>query len=121
MEVSGTRSSWLTIPRSSARNRSNSSSGVMSCSVTTTDSTSPSSERMGVAFTNVVNDRPSGNLQDDLLGADGLAGAQRLRKGELGQRNLAPIGTPEGDHIEELLYGGIPASVGPPQSFWPPG
>ena len=43
MEVSGTRSSWLTIPKNSARSRASSSWGVMSCTVTTTDSTSPSS------------------------------------------------------------------------------
>ena len=60
MEVRGVRSSWLTMPRNSARSRSSSSSGVMSCRVTTTDSTSPSSERMGVALTRVVTLRPSG-------------------------------------------------------------
>ena len=48
MEVSGARSSWLTMPRNSARNRSSSSSGARSCMVTTTDSTSPSSDRIGV-------------------------------------------------------------------------
>ena len=60
MEVRGVLSSWLTIPRNSARRRSSSSSGVMSCRVTTTDSTFTSSERMGVALTRVVTDRPSG-------------------------------------------------------------
>ena len=60
MEVSGVRSSWLTMPRNSARSRSRSSSGVMSCRVTTTDSTSPSFERMGVELTRVVTLRPSG-------------------------------------------------------------
>ena len=48
------------MPRNSARSRSSSSSGVMSCRVTTTDSVSPSSERMGVALTRVVTLRPSG-------------------------------------------------------------
>ena len=40
METRGVRSSWLTTPRNSARSRSSSSSGVRSCMVTTTDSTS---------------------------------------------------------------------------------
>ena len=60
MVESGVRSSWLTMPRNSARSRSISSSGVRSCNVTTTDSTSPCSERMGVALTRVATDRPSG-------------------------------------------------------------
>ena len=60
MEVSGVRSSWLTMPRNSARSRSSSSIGVMSCRVTTKDSTSPSSERMGVALSSAVTLRPSG-------------------------------------------------------------
>ena len=50
MEVSGVLSSWLTMPRNSARRRSISSSGVMSCRVTTTETTSPSSERMAALF-----------------------------------------------------------------------
>ena len=60
MEVSGVLSSWLTIPRNSARSRSISSSGVMSWRVTTTQTTSPSSERMGVALTRVVTLPPPG-------------------------------------------------------------
>ena len=60
MEISGARNSWLTMARNSARSRSWSSSAVMSCRVTTTDSTSPSSERMGVEFNRVATDRPSG-------------------------------------------------------------
>ncbi len=59
-EVSGVRSSWLTIARNSARSRSSSSSGVRSCRVTTKVSTSPSSERMGVALSSAVTLRPSG-------------------------------------------------------------
>ena len=60
IEVSGARSSWLTMPRNSARRRSSSSSGARSCTVTTTDSTAPSAEWMGVALTSVVTLRPSG-------------------------------------------------------------
>ena len=47
-EVGGGGSSWLTMAKNSARSRSVSSSADMSCMVTITDSTSPSSERMGV-------------------------------------------------------------------------
>ena len=60
MAASGVLSSWLTMPRNSARSRSRSSSGVRSWMVTTTDSTSPSSDRMGVALTRAVTLRPSG-------------------------------------------------------------
>ena len=60
MEVSCVRNSWLTRPRSPARCPSSSSSGVRSCKVTTTDSTSPASERMGVALTRVVTEPTSG-------------------------------------------------------------
>ena len=60
MEVSGVRSSWLTMDRNSARSRSSSSSGARSCRVTTIDSTSPSADRMGVALTSSATLRPSG-------------------------------------------------------------
>ena len=66
MEVSGTRSSWLTIPRNSARSLSASSKCVMSCSVTTTDSApmSKSSEYMGVVLISALTERPSGMISD---------------------------------------------------------
>ena len=60
MEERGILSSWLTMARNSARSRSSSSRGVRSWRVTTKDSTSPASERMGVAFTSAVTLRPSG-------------------------------------------------------------
>ena len=60
IEVSGARSSWLTIPRNSARCRSSSSSGARSCMVTTTDTTPPSSERIGVTLMSIRTLRPSG-------------------------------------------------------------
>ena len=64
MEVRGARSSWLTIPRNSARSLSSSFRDVMSCRVTTTVSNSlSSSERDGVALTRTVIDRPSGTLR----------------------------------------------------------
>ena len=60
MEVRGARSSWLTIPRKSARSRSCSSRGVRSWRVTTKDCNCPSPERMGVALTSTLTLRPSG-------------------------------------------------------------
>ena len=54
------RSSWLTMPRNSARSRSCSSSGFMSWSVTTKEASSPSSARIGVALSRMVTLRPSG-------------------------------------------------------------
>ena len=60
IEVSGARSSWLTIPRNSDRCRSSSSSGSRSCMVTTTDTSSPSSEWIGVTLMSVRTLRPSG-------------------------------------------------------------
>ena len=60
IDVSGARNSWLTMPRNSARSRSSSCSGVRSCNVTTTETTSPPSVRIGVAFISVVTLRPSG-------------------------------------------------------------
>ena len=63
IEVSGARSSWLTMPRNSARMRSISCSGARSCRVTTTEasaSSGPSGSRIGVALMSVVTLRPSG-------------------------------------------------------------
>ena len=63
IEVSGARSSWLTMPRKSARMRSRSRSGARSCMVTTTEATAPSGSSgpwIGVALTSVVRLRPSG-------------------------------------------------------------
>ena len=60
MEVRGARSSWLTVARNSARSRSISLTSAMSCRVITIDSTSPPSERMGVALSSTVTLRPSG-------------------------------------------------------------
>ena len=61
--TSGARSSSLTRPKKSARSRSSSSSDVMSCMVTTTDSTLPSSERTGVALISTVIDCPPGRAR----------------------------------------------------------
>ena len=61
MEISGVRSSWLTMARNPSRCRSSSSSGARSCRVTTTDSTSPSAARIGVELTSVRTPWPSGS------------------------------------------------------------
>ena len=61
-DISGDRSSWLTIARNSARSRSCSSRGAMSCRVTTKDATWPSSAWMGEALSRTLTLRPSGTL-----------------------------------------------------------
>ena len=61
IDVSGSRSSWLTRLRNSARWRSISSSGARSCSVTTADSTPPPGDGIGVELTRVRTLSPSGN------------------------------------------------------------
>ena len=73
MEVSGARSSWLTMARSSARSRR----------VTTTDSTPPSSARIGVALMRVLTRRPSGTESSISSARDDLDVAELLRQEEL--------------------------------------
>ena len=46
--------------------------------VTMTEANSPSFSKMGVAFTSVNDLPPVRHLQDDLFGAHGFAGAERL-------------------------------------------
>ena len=60
MEVSGARSSWLTMPRNSARRRSSSSTGVRSWRVTTTGPALPWSPPMRPALTSTLTPRPAG-------------------------------------------------------------
>ena len=43
--------------------------------------------------------------QDDLLGAHGLPGAQRLGQGEVLQGDLSPVSAPYGQYFEEMLNG----------------
>ena len=102
MVVSGVRSSWLTMPKNSARSRCRSSSGVMSCTVATTDTTAPSSEKIGVAFTTVVTAWPSGSCMMISLGAHGLAAFQRPFRWHFRERNLTSIRTPEGQYAEDF-------------------
>ena len=60
MAASGSRSSWLTMPRNSARSRSISSSGARSWMVTTTEPMVSPSARIGVALISTRTLRPSG-------------------------------------------------------------
>ncbi len=116
MASSGARSSWLTKPRNSVRVRSISSSGARSCMVTTTEPISSPSERIGVALMNVLTLRPSGDREHNFLGPHRLAGAERLRQGDLGQRHLPAVGAADRDHLQELLgrMSGCPQALDDP-------
>ena len=46
---------------------------------------------------------PVGHRDLDLLGAHRLAAAQRLGQRERVERHLAPVGAPEGQHLQQLL------------------
>ena len=45
----------------------------------------------------------AGGLHHDLLGPHRLAGAERLGEGQLLQGELAPVGAPHGQHLQELF------------------
>ena len=62
MAARGVLSSWLTMPMNSARILSSLSSGVMSWMVVITETTSPSSEKTGVALMMVLTDCPLAKL-----------------------------------------------------------
>ena len=105
MEVSGARSSWLTMPRNSVCNRSSSFSGVRSCIVTTTDSTATvrRADRRGVdqhPHAAAVGDR-----QHDLLGAHGRRLAQLPCEARLVEGDLPPIGEPARQRLQQSLPG----------------
>ena len=60
---------------------------------------------------------PVGDRERDLLGAHRLAAAQRARERELVEGDLAPVGAPVGDDLEQLLRrlaGGAQALDDPP-------
>ena len=90
IEVSGARNSWLTMPRNWARSRSTSSTGVMSCSVTISDSTSPVSERMGVALTSVVTRRWSGNSRTISSARTGTASRSMSPRADSSRKSSRP-------------------------------
>ena len=48
---------------------------------------------------------PVGNRERNLLGPHRLGAAQRARERELVERDLAPVGAPAGDDLEQLLGG----------------
>ena len=75
----------------------------MSCRVTTTETTSPSSRTDGRGVDQGGDAPPVGGLEDDLLGPHRLPRAQPLGQGELHQGDLPPVGPPEGQHLEKLL------------------
>ena len=102
IDVSGARSSWLTMPRNSARSRSSSCSGVRSCNVTTTETTSPPSVRIGVAFISVVTLRPSGTESTISSARIVLRAAEHLRERDLVERDLASVGEAAGNHLQQL-------------------
>ena len=100
IEVSGARSSWLTMPRNSARMRSISCSGARSCRVTTTEA-SASVRAVRVADRGGVDERrdaaPVRDREHDLLGPHRLGAVQRPRQRQPVERDLAPVGAPAGD------------------------
>ena len=73
--------------------------------MTTTEATVPSSAWIGVALISVVTLLPSGEREHHLLGPHRLAAAQRPGKRQLVQRDLAPVGAPEGDRLQQILGG----------------
>ena len=75
----------------------------MSCMVTTTDSTSPSSEKMGVALIRVVTLRPSGACRTISSARTVSPVPKRLGQGELLQRDIPPVEPPGGQHLQQLL------------------
>ena len=103
IEVSGARSSWLTMPRNSARCRSSSSSGSRSCMVTTTDTTPPSGERIGVTFKSVRTLRPSGTESSTSSARSVSALPELAGQGELFEGDLPSVPVPARDHFEQLL------------------
>ena len=106
IEVSGARSSWLTMPRNSARSRSSSWSGAMSCMVTTSDSTAPSTERIGVALTRAVALLPPGTESTTSSARTVPKLAERRRQPGLGERDFASVGAPHDQRVLELLHRG---------------
>ena len=90
MAASGVRSSWLTMPRNSDRSRSTSSSGARSCMVTTTDTTSPSPERIGVTLMSVRTLRPSGTESTTSSARIGVAPPSTSARGSSASETSRP-------------------------------
>ena len=97
MEVRGARSSWLTIPRNSARILSSSFRDVISCRVTThrLHLARRASNRDGVALTRTVTDRPSGTLRTISSGPHRVSPVlSSLGDGQNLDRYLRSVGPP---------------------------
>ena len=73
--------------------------------MTTTESTAPAAEWIGVALTSVVTLRPSRGREHDLLGAHRLGAAERRGEREPVERDLAPVAAPAGQHPQQILRG----------------
>ena len=103
IEVSGARSSWLTMSRNSARSRSISSSGARSCMVTTTDSTVPSAAWIGVALISVATLRPSGT--ESSISSECMVPAlpSSRNSGNWSSAILPPVREPARHHPQQLL------------------
>ena len=109
------------MPKNSVRSRSVSACGVISCAVTTTDSTSPCAERIGVALTISTTLRPSGNSAGHLLVSNGLSRVQQTlhREALLGDHLAvaAPVGGPRRSGCGRIR----PTCPNPPAAASPPG
>ena len=117
MEVRGARSSWLTIPRNSARIFSSSFRAVISCRVTTTVSTSlSSSERNGVALTRTVIDRPSGTLRTISSARTVSPLLSTWARGKVRQGHRLPLEAPDGKDLQQVFRG----TVGQPHGLHEP-
>ena len=74
----------------------------MSCTVATTDTTAPLLRKDWRGVDDSGDRLAVRELNDDLLGAHGLAAFQRPLRRELVERNLTSIRTPEGQHAEDF-------------------
>ena len=101
--VSGVRSSWLTMPRNSARSRSSSSSGVMSWMVAATEMISPVFRVDGRGVDERAHRFPIREVDDNLFGAYRLPAADGPLQRQFIAGNLLPIHPPKGHRLQELL------------------
>ena len=89
--------------------------------VTTTDSTAPSAERIGVALTSVVTLRPSGTEELDLLRAHRLGIAELVGEREFVEPDLAPVAPPADHDLQQLLKRCVRTAQPPGRSAAPRG
>ena len=90
----------------SARSLSTSSNAVMSCMVTTTDSTSPSSsERNGVTLSRMLTDRPSGTLRTTSSARSLSLVLSSREMGNSARETFPPVGAADDQDLEEVFRG----------------